>query len=65
MPEGSTTPGTDHEVFWHCNMKSKRIKTFMEFLPAIQDELEWQGTAKRIAKAYRKAEETFLRKAAA
>jgi hypothetical protein len=55
----SVTPGTNHEVFWHCRVKSKRIKTFLDFLPNIQDELEWSGSEKRIERSYRLAQKQF------
>lgn len=62
MEDKKITPGTEtHEAYWHCMRKSKRIKTFLQFLPNIQDELEWKGDDQQIERVYRCAEKRFKR----
>lgn len=63
--EETVRQGTDHELYWHCRLKSKRLLTFIKHLPEIMDELEWTGTQKRIEKIERIAQEKFLLRKAA
>jgi hypothetical protein len=66
MDGDEITPGTKtHEAYWHCRLKSKRIKTFLQFLPNIQDEMEWSSDPQRIEKVYRVANHRFIQQKAA
>jgi hypothetical protein len=63
VPVDLKVEGTDYNPFWHCNQKSRRIASFLEFLPKIQEETHW--TAKMTDKQYRLAQERFLQQKAA
>jgi hypothetical protein len=65
MDSTAITPGTEnHQAYWHCRVKSRRIKTFIQFLPNIQDELEWKGQP-QAEKIMRIAQQRFLQQKAA
>ncbi len=65
MMNNTITPGTEsHEAYWHCRRMSKRIKTFVQYLPTIQDELEWKGQP-QAEKIMRIAHQRFLQQKAA
>jgi hypothetical protein len=66
MKEGEITPGTeDHEAFWFCRLKSKRIATFIQHLPQIMDELEWAGGKAQVDAAMAAAHRKYVHKKAA
>jgi hypothetical protein len=49
------------EPYWACLNKSRRIKTFLKFLPNIQDELGWKGTDDAVERTYKLAEKHFVK----
>jgi hypothetical protein len=63
VPADRKVEGTDFNPFWHCNHKSKRISSFLEWLPKIQEETGWNE--RMTSRQYQSAAERFLQQKAA
>lgn len=63
VPVKQTVGETDYNPFWHCNHKGKRIASFLEFLPKLQEETNWKP--RMVEKQYQLAQQKFLQQAAA
>lgn len=63
MPSDRKAEDSDYNPFWHCNHKSRKIASFLEYVTKIQEETRW--SAKLTEKQYRLAEQNFLQQKAA
>jgi hypothetical protein len=58
MPD-TTDPETGYQKFWHCINKGWRIKSFLEFLPSIQEEIGWKGNETQISAVMKTTHKQF------